>query len=131
MVFVPKNLTARSVQSYGKEEMKLQQKTLHEVCLDTGISRRTIQGYEKMGLVRPAGKNKYGHLLYGEAEQQRIQLIWFYQQLELSRKEIQELLNAPSDRKKEILKKQVAKLESKHLIQLKLIEKAKEHISTL
>ena len=109
----------------------MQQKTLHEVCLDTGISRRTIQGYEKMGLVRPAGKNKYGHLLYGEAEQPRIQLIWFYQQLELSRKEIQELLNAPSDRKKEILKKQVAKLESKHLIQLKLIKKAKEHISTL
>lgn len=38
------------------------EKTLREVCAALQISRRTIQGYEKAGLVSPSGKNKYGYL---------------------------------------------------------------------
>lgn len=34
--------------------------TLREVCNKTGVSRRAIQGYEKVGLVLSSGKNKYG-----------------------------------------------------------------------
>ena len=78
--FRTKPLTARGVQFYGEEEMKMQQK-LRQVCAELKISRRTIQGYEKAGLVAPSGKNKYGHLLYGETEQERIRLIRFYQLL--------------------------------------------------
>ena len=47
-----KFLTAHSVQFYGMEGMKLKQKTLREICAETGISRRTLQGYEKLGLTR-------------------------------------------------------------------------------
>lgn len=54
---------------------------LRQVCAELNISRRTIQGYEKEGLVSPSGKNKYGHLLYGEAERERIRLVRFYQQV--------------------------------------------------
>ena len=43
-------------------------KKLNEVCRDTGVSRRAVQGYENAGLVRATAKNKYGHLLYGELE---------------------------------------------------------------
>ena len=55
--FHTKPLTARGVQFSGEEEMKMQQK-LRQVCAELKISRRTIQGYEKAGLVAPSGKNK-------------------------------------------------------------------------
>ena len=38
--------------------------TLHELCDAFGISRRTVQGYEKHGLVRATGRNPRGYLLY-------------------------------------------------------------------
>ena len=46
------------------------EKTLREVCAALSISRRTIQGYEKAGLVSPSGKNKYGYLLYDQKAQE-------------------------------------------------------------
>ena len=55
--------------------------TLRQLCAELKVSRRAVQGYEKAGLVAPAGKNKYGHLLYGEPERERIRLIRFYQEL--------------------------------------------------
>lgn len=36
--------------------------TLREVCDSLGISRRTVQGYEKEGLVAPTGKTERGYL---------------------------------------------------------------------
>ena len=42
--------------------------TLRELCENVGVTRRAIQGYEKMGLVKANETNKYGHLLYGEVE---------------------------------------------------------------
>lgn len=97
--FRVKPLTARGVQFYGKEEMKMDD-TLRQVCAELGLSRRTIQGYEKAGLVAPSGRNKYGHLLYSKPEQERIQLIRFYQQMGFPLKEIKSLLEAPDSVKK-------------------------------
>ena len=54
------------------------EQTLRQMCAELKISRRTVQGYEKAGLVAPSGKNKYGYLLYGAAERERIRLIHFY-----------------------------------------------------
>lgn len=34
--------------------------TLREICESLGVSRRTLQGYEKAGLVASTGRNKYG-----------------------------------------------------------------------
>ena len=126
-----KFLTARCVQLYGMEGMKLKQKTLREICAETGISRRALQGYEKLGLVAPVGRNKYGHLLYGEAEQQKIQQIRFYQRLGFARKEISELMESPVSHKKEVLMKRLKKLEAEYLQQKELIEQARLYIATL
>ncbi len=38
--------------------------TLKQICESIGVSRRSIQCYEKAGLMIPSDKNKYGHLLY-------------------------------------------------------------------
>ncbi len=39
---------------------------LREICREFEISRRTVQGYEKAGLVSASGRNKYGHLQYDD-----------------------------------------------------------------
>ena len=109
----------------------MKQKTLREICAETGISRRALQGYEKLGLVAPVGRNKYGHLLYGEAEQQKIQQIRFYQRLGFARKEISELMESPVSHKKEVLMKRLKKLKAEYLQQKELIEQARLYIATL
>lgn len=128
--FHAKPLTARSVQFYGEEEMKTNQ-TLRQMCAELGVSRRAVQGYEKAALVIPSGKNKYGHLLYGDSERERIRLIRFYQQMGFSLKEIKKLLDAPDVVKKSVLQAQVEKMEAEHAHLLELIQQAKEHIATL
>ena len=88
------------------------QQTPRQVCAELKFSRRTIQGYEKAGLVAPSGKNKYGHLLYGELEQERIRLIRFYQQQGFSLKEIKRLFDVSDPVKKIVLQLQVEKPEA-------------------
>lgn len=50
-------------------------KTLQEICNELGVTRRAVQGYEKANLVSRVGKNKYGYLLFGDAERDRIKRI--------------------------------------------------------
>lgn len=88
-------------------------KSLREVCDLLGISRRTIQNYEKAGLVAPAERNKYGYLLYGEKEQKRIGQIKMYQKFGFTVKEIKELMGATEREKKEALMKKVDELKAK------------------
>ena len=107
------------------------QQTLRQVCAELNVSRRAVQGYEKAGLVAPSGKNKYGHLLYGEQARERIRLIRFYQQLGFQLKEIKNLLDAPVSVKKAALQAQIKELETEHGRLQELIRQAKEYIDTL
>lgn len=104
---------------------------LHQVCAELNISRRTIQGYEKEGLVSPSGKNKYGHLLYGEAERERIRLVRFYQQVGFPLKEIKALMEAPVPIRKAALERKEGELESECLRLQELIRQVKEYIAVL
>ena len=104
---------------------------LRQVCAELNISRRTIQGYEKEGLVSPSGKNKYGHLLYGEAERERIRLVRFYQQVGFPLKEIKALMEAPVPIRKAALERQAGELESECLRLQELIRQVKEYIAVL
>lgn len=84
-------------------------KTLREICSELGVTRRAVQGYEAAKLVSPAGKNKYGYLLYSETEQNRIKEIKQFQQFGFQIKEIRELIDAPDCVIKEALERQVIK----------------------
>ena len=110
--------------------MKIEQ-TLRQICAELNLSRRAVQGYEKAGLVAPSGKNKYGHLLYGEPERERIRLIQLYQQLGFQLKEIKNLLDADRAAQKAALQAKVGELEVKQTHLLELIRQAKEYIATL
>lgn len=107
------------------------EQTLRQMCAELKISRRTVQGYEKAGLVAPSGKNKYGYLLYGEAERERIRLIHFYQKMEFQRKEIKELMDADDSVKKEVLQAKIIELEEKQMDLQELIRQAREYIAAL
>ena len=66
-------MTARKVQFYVVKMDEV--RTLRQVCRITGVTRRSIQGYEKAGLVHPSGHNERGYLLYNAEGIQRIQKI--------------------------------------------------------
>ena len=65
--------------------------TLRELCKEYGVSRRAVQGYEKMGLVSPSGKTPQGYLLYDEVVQKRIHTIHRLQQFGFQLKEVKAL----------------------------------------
>ena len=75
----------------------MQKKTLREVCIMVGVTRRAVQGYEKIGLVASSGKNKYGYLLYDEEAIEKIRTIKQYQEFGFKVKEIKELLEVPEE----------------------------------
>lgn len=105
--------------------------TLREICETFGVSRRTIQGYEKAGLVAATGRNKYGHLLYDGTAKLRIAQIKFYQQLGFTLKEIAVIIDAPNVVLKAALEQQVQKLRKKEAEIGQLIEKVNQIIARL
>lgn len=105
--------------------------TLREICEVLGVSRRAVQGYEKVGLVSATDRNKYGHLLYDEAAMLRIARIKFYQQLGFSIKEIIGIIDAPNILVKAALEVQVQKLKKEKAEISELIEKANQVIASL
>lgn len=107
------------------------EQTLRQMCAELKISRRTVQGYEKAGLVAPSGKNKYGYLLYGETERERIRLIRFYQKMEFRLREIKELMDADDSIKKEAFQVKILVLEEKQMDLQELIRQAREYIAAL
>ena len=106
-------------------------KTLRELHDALGVSRRAVQGYEKAGLVSTTSKNKYGHLLYDQAAQDRIQRIKLYQQLGFRLAEIKYLIDAPAPVVKEALEQQILVLREYQVHMDDLIQKAYELIHTL
>ncbi len=105
--------------------------TLHELCNALGVSRRAVQGYEKAGLVRATDRNKYGHLLYDEGSQKRIEQIKLYQQFGFKIREIKWLIDAPGEEVKAALEKQVLYLKKEQVQLGELIAKANEMIEAI
>ena len=121
--------TLRAVLGFRRECMKMMSlRTMYETL---GFSRRVIQGYEKAGLIKPAGKNKYGHLLYDDEAFERVKKIRFLQQLGFKLREIKELIDAPGEVMKEALKRRLEELESEKERLAQLIQEAYEYIESL
>ncbi len=71
--------------------------TLREVCEQVGVTRRAVQGYEKIGLVAPTGRNKYGYLLYDCEAVEKIEKIKMYQDFGFQLKQIAALFQASKE----------------------------------
>ncbi|MGN0395719.1 MAG: MerR family transcriptional regulator [Coprococcus sp.] len=105
--------------------------TLKEICESVGVSRRSIQCYEKAGLMKYTGKNKYGYLLYDEETLARAKRIRFMQELGFKLREIKEIIDAPRNVMKEALERRVKELEKETARLDQIIKEAIEYMETL
>ena len=105
--------------------------TLRELCELVGVTRRAIQGYERIGLVSATSKNKYGYLLYDKSTMERIEKIIVFQNMEFTLKEIKEIIDAPKEVLKPIIEKQIEKLILKQSKIEETIIQAQEMISNM
>lgn len=105
--------------------------TLKQICESVGVSRRSIQGYEKAGLMKPTDKNKYGYLLYDEEVLHRAELIKFMQELGFKLKDIKEIIDAPKHVMKEALERRVRELEEEVARLDRIIQEATRFIESL
>ncbi|MBP5268531.1 MAG: MerR family transcriptional regulator [Ruminococcus sp.] len=78
-------------------------KTVNEVSKLTGVSIRTLQYYDKIGLLTPAMRTEAGYRLYDDTALERLQQILLFRELEFPLSDIRAVLEAPDfDRKKAI-----------------------------
>lgn len=94
--------------------------TVNEVSRLAGISVRTLQYYDKIGLLHPSGRSDAGYRLYEEKDLALLQQILLFRELEFPLKEIKEII-ASSDYDREKALQQ----------QIELLTMKKEHLENL
>ncbi|MBQ6439206.1 MAG: MerR family transcriptional regulator [Mogibacterium sp.] len=94
--------------------------TVHEVSKLTGVSIRTLQYYDKIGLLHPAEYSDAGYRLYNEKDLEKLQQILLFRELEFPLKDIREIIDSPDFDRDRALKQQI------ELLMLK-----REHINNL
>ena len=75
--------------------------TVKEVSELTGVSIRTLQYYDKIGLLKPAEYTESGYRLYDDIALEKLQQILLFRELEFPLKEIKDIISRPDfDRNK-------------------------------
>ena len=94
--------------------------TVNEVSKLTGVSIRTLQYYDKNGLLRPAEYTDAGYRLYDDAALETLQQILLFRELEFPLKDIKKIIGSPDfDRSKALAQ------------QIELLTLKKQHIENL
>ena len=94
--------------------------TVNEVSKLTGVSIRTLQYYDKIGLLHPAKYTEAGYRLYDKAALETLQQILLFRELEFPLKDIKKIISSPDFDRSTALEQQI------ELLMLK-----KEHIENL
>lgn len=94
--------------------------TVNEVSKLTGVSVRTLQYYDKIGLLSPAGYTESGYRMYDDTSLEKLQQILLFKELEFPLKEIKEIMNSSDFDRNRALEQQITLLTMK-----------KEHLENL
>lgn len=94
--------------------------TVNEVSKLTGVSIRTLQYYDKIGLLKPTGYSESGYRLYDDTALEMLQQILLFRELEFPLKEIKEIISEPDFDRNKALEEQITLLTMK-----------KEHLENL
>lgn len=78
-------------------------KSVNEVSKLSGVSRRTLQYYDKIGLLPPSAVKESGYRQYDDESLRRLWSILFYKELGISLGDIRLLLENPKEMEKEIM----------------------------
>ncbi len=81
--------------------------TVKEMSRRTGVSIRTLQYYDRIGLLRPAGHTASGYRLYDDAALERMQQILLFRELRFPLKQIGEILDSPGFDREKALRQQI------------------------
>jgi DNA-binding transcriptional MerR regulator len=92
----------------AREDSKMM--TVNEVSKRTGVSIRTLQYYDKIGLLRAAGRTEAGYRLYDDAALERLQQILLFRELEFPLKDIQKIVENPAFDRQKALEQQITLL---------------------
>ena len=84
--------------------------TVKEVSNLTGVSIRTLQYYDKIGLLHPAHRTQAGYRLYDDAALERLQQILLFRELEFSLEDIRKILKNPDFDREKALEQQITLL---------------------
>lgn len=95
-------------------------RTVHEVSKLAGVSIRTLQYYDKIGLLHPAKYTESGYRLYDDMALEKLQQILLFRELEFPLKDIKTIMDNPNFDRRKALEQQIA------LLTLK-----KEHLENL
>lgn len=85
-------------------------KTIKEVAMLTGISVRTLQYYDEIGLFHPTSLTDAGYRLYDDEALEKLQQILFFKELDFSLKDIKHIMSDPKYNQQEAMKQQKALL---------------------
>ena len=94
--------------------------TVNEVSKLTGVSIRTLQYYDKIGLLKPSGYTQAGYRLYDDTALEKLQQILLFRELEFPLKDVKKIIESPSFDRGKALEQQIT------LLMLK-----KEHLENL
>ena len=95
-------------------------RTVHEVSKLTGVSIRTLQYYDKIGLLHPTEYTRSGYRLYDDMALEKLQQILLFRELEFPLKDIRSIMESPTFDRSRALEQQIT------LLTLK-----KEHLENL
>lgn len=82
--------------------------TVKQVALLTGVSVRTLQFYDEIGLLKPTKLTDAGYRLYDEDSLEVLQQILFFKELDFTLKEIKGIMDNPLFDRKAVFEKQRA-----------------------
>ena len=86
-------------------------RTVNEVSKLTGVSIRTLQYYDKIGLLKPAEYTESGYRLYDDAAMETLQQILLFRELEFPLKDIKTIITRSDFDKKKALEQQISQTE--------------------
>ena len=94
--------------------------TVNEVSKLTGVSIRTLQYYDTIGLLKPIEYTESGYRLYDDTSLERLQQILLFKELKFPLKEIKKIIDAPNFDRNKALEQQI-----------ELLTMKKEHLENL
>ena len=91
--------------------------TVHQVSELAGVSIRTLQYYDSIGLLPASDYTEAGYRLYDDAALERLQQIMLFRELEFPLQEIREIISSPDFDRAKALEQQISllKLKKEHI----------------
>ncbi|MDD3796891.1 MAG: MerR family transcriptional regulator [Lachnospiraceae bacterium] len=87
--------------------------TVKEIAKISGVSTRTLHYYDEIGLLKPSCKSEVGYRFYDDKALERLHLILYFREFDISLKQIREILDNPVLDKNQILQMQRTMLVTK------------------